>query len=127
MPEPIALFWDVGGVVLTNGWDRNSRRKAVENFKLDWDEFEDRHELVDAAFEKGQLGLEAYLDRTVFYRPRNFTRDEFRNFIFAQSEPFPETLEVLERLARSKKYLMGTLNNESIELNLYRINRFGLR
>src|SRR5947207_3221023 len=75
----------------------------------------------------GQLGLEAYLDRTVFYRPRNFTRDEFRNFIFAQSEPFPETLEVLERLARSKKYLMGTLNNESIELNLYRINRFGLR
>ena len=127
MPGPTALFWDVGGVLLTNGWDRSSRRKAVEHFNLDWDEFEDRHELVDSAFEKGQLGLEAYLDRTVFYRPRSFTREDFRNFMFGQSEPFPETVAILDRLARSKRYLMGTLNNESIELNLYRINRFGLR
>ncbi len=127
MPGPTALFWDVGGVLLTNGWDRSSRRKAVEHFNLDWDEFEDRHELVDSAFEKGQLGLEAYLDRTVFYRPRSFTREDFRNFMFGQSESFPETVAILDRLARSKRYLMGTLNNESIELNLYRINRFGLR
>ena len=127
MPGPTALFWDVGGVLLTNGWDRSSRRKAVEHFNLDWDEFEDRHELVDSAFEKGQLGLEAYLDRTVFYGPRSFTREDFRNFMFGQSEPFPETVAILDRLARSKRYLMGTLNNESIELNLYRINRFGLR
>ena len=65
MPGPTALFWDVGGVLLTNGWDRSSRRKAVEHFNLNWDEFEDRHELVDSAFEKGQLGLEAYLDRRI--------------------------------------------------------------
>jgi putative hydrolase of the HAD superfamily len=127
MPGPTALFWDVGGVLLTNGWDRAARRRAVENFGLDWDEFQDRHELVSPAFEKGQLGLNAYLDRTVFYRPRSFSREDFRNFMFAQSEPFPESLAVVERLARSKRYLLGTLNNESVELNLYRIERFDLR
>jgi putative hydrolase of the HAD superfamily len=127
MPAPTALFCDVGGVLLTNGWDRTARRRSVERFKLDWEEFEDRHELVVSAFEKGQLALKAYLDRTIFYRPRQFTPEDFKSFMLAQSEAFPDTLAVLERLARSKLYLLGTLNNESLELNLYRIERFGLR
>jgi putative hydrolase of the HAD superfamily len=127
MPAPTAVFCDVGGVLLTNGWDRTARRRSVEQFKLDWEEFEDRHELVASAFEKGQLTLKAYLDRTVFYRPRQFTPEDFKSFMLAQSEAFADTLAVLERLARSKLYLLGTLNNESLELNLYRIERFGLR
>jgi putative hydrolase of the HAD superfamily len=127
MPGPTALFWDVGGVLLTNGWDRTARRKAAEQFKLDWEEFEDRHELVVSAFEKGQLGLEAYLGRAVFYRPRDFSPEEFKKFMLAQSELLPDTLAIIERLARSKQYLLGTINNESLELNLYRIERFGLR
>jgi putative hydrolase of the HAD superfamily len=127
MPGPTALFRDVGGVILTNGWDRSARRKAVERFKLFWEEFEDRHELVVSLFEKGQLGLDAYLNRTVFYRPRDFTVDDFKRFMFAQSESFLDTLAVLKRLARSKQYLLGTLNNESRELDLYRIERFELR
>lgn len=122
-----ALFFDVGGVLLTNGWDRSDRRQAVDHFRLDWDEFEDRHELVAPAFERGQLSLEEYLDRTVFYRVRSFSRQEFKDFIYGRSEPLPGSLALLGRLARSRKYLLATLNNESRELNAYRIEHFQLR
>lgn len=127
MARITALISDVGGVVLTNGWDRNSRRKAVEKFGLEWEEFEDRHELVAAALDKGQLSVEQYLDCTVFYRNRDFSKQDFREFMLAQSQPYPETMALLGRLAASKKYLLATLNNESLELNQYRIDRFGLR
>ncbi|MDA2914352.1 HAD family phosphatase [Acidobacteriia bacterium AH_259_A11_L15] len=126
MAEITALFWDVGGVMLTNGWDRTGRRRAAEKFDLDWEEFQDRHELVSTDFEAGHLTLEEYLQRTVFYRSRPFTREDFRAFMFAQSQPQPETLAIVKSLAGTKKYLMVTLNNESLELNLYRIEQFGL-
>ena len=127
MAQITTLFWDVGGVLLTNGWDKASRQKACDTFALDWEEFEGRHELVVPAFEKGQLGLDPYLERTVFYRPRAFSKQDFKEFMFAQSQPRPETLAVVEHLAQSKNYLLATLNNESLELNVYRISRFGLR
>lgn len=127
MKKITALFWDVGGVLLTNGWDRAARRKLVEQFKLDWEDFEDRHELVNTAFETGQLGLGNYLERTIFYRHRDFTKREVQDFMMAQSQPYPETLAIAKRLADSKNYLLATVNNESTELNLYRIERFGLR
>ena len=127
MAEVKGLFWDVGGILLTNGWDRATRRRAVETFNLDLEEFEDRHEQVDAAFELGQLGLDGYLDRTVFYRSRPFTKQALKEFMFAQSAPYPEALAIVERLAGSGRYLLATLNNESLELNLHRIDRFGLR
>lgn len=127
MADLKALFWDVGGILLTNGWDRASRRKAVETFGLDAEEFESRHRMVENAFELGQLGLDGYLDRTVFYRPRDFANEAFKDFMFAQSAPYPEPLAIVERLAHSTRYLMATLNNESLELNLHRINHFGLR
>lgn len=122
-----AIFSDVGGVLGTNGWDRAARKKAADQFKIDIAELEDRHELVVTAFELGQLSLEAYLDRIVFYRPRDFTREAFKDFMFGASQPFPESIALIERLARSHRYLMATLNNESLELNLERIERFGLR
>lgn len=127
MAEITALFWDVGGVLLTNAWDRAARRRTVERFQLDWEEFEDRHELLVPAFEKGQLGLEEYLDRTVFYRPRTFTKDEFRESMLSQSQPKPDSLALASALARSKKYLLATVNNESLDLNDHRIREFGLR
>jgi len=121
------IFWDNGGVILTNGWDRNSRKLAVEKFQLDWAEFEDRHELVLDAFEKGELSLDDYVKRTVFYRPRPFTPDDFKIFMFDQSQPYPESLAFVGSLARSRKYLMASLNNESLEINEYRISKFKLR
>lgn len=127
MAELKGLFWDVGGILLTNGWDRGARRRAMEMFHLDLEEFEDRHEQVDTSFELGQLGLDGYLDRTVFYRSRPFTKDAFKEFMFAQSTPYPDALAIVDRLARSRRYLLAALNNESLELNLYRIDRFGLR
>jgi putative hydrolase of the HAD superfamily len=122
-----ALFWDIGGVLLTNGWDRRSRRAAAERFGLDWEEFQDRHELINADFETGRLSLDDYLKRTIFYRPREFSPDEVKEFMFAQSQPHAEVRAVAEALARSGRYLMATLNNESLELNEFRIERFGLR
>jgi putative hydrolase of the HAD superfamily len=126
--EVTALFFDIGGVLLTNGWDRDSREAAAEKFYLDWKEFEERHELMLHAFEVGDLGLEEYLDRVIFYRKRDFTREEFRNFIYAQAQALPESLELMRRIAKPpRRYLLSTLNNESRDLNEYRIETFHLR
>jgi putative hydrolase of the HAD superfamily len=127
MVEVSTLFWDNGGVVLTNGWDRASRREAVEKFHLDWADFEDRHELMLNAFECGQATLDEYLRRTVFYRERAFAVEEFKQFMYDQSQPFPEVLEFLGQLARTRRYMLATLNNESLEINDYRIRKFRLR
>ena len=127
MSDVTALFFDVGGVLLTNGWDRPSRQAAAKKFGLDWDDFEDRHELLLNAFEVGELNLDEYLKRVVFYRERPFARQEFVDFIHSQSQPMPETLAVLGRLAATRKYLIGALNNESRDLNEYRIRQFRLR
>jgi putative hydrolase of the HAD superfamily len=120
-------LFDVGGVVLTNGWDRPARRRAAERFELDWDDCEERHQLVVCDFELGRMGLDDYLDQTVFYQPRPFTREDFKSFMYAQSQPYPEPLAIVAELARSGKYLLATLNNESRDLNRYRIERFRLR
>jgi putative hydrolase of the HAD superfamily len=127
MAEVTTLFWDNGGVILTNGWDRASRREAVEKFHLDWADFEDRHELMLDGFERGQVSLDDYLKRTVFYRERPYLIDEFRDFMFAQSQPFAESLEFAGKLAATGRWLMAALNNESTEINEYRIRTFHLR
>jgi putative hydrolase of the HAD superfamily len=126
LPAIRAIFWDVGGVLLTNAWDHTQRIAALDHFHLDADEFHDRHEMVVSSFERGKITLDEYLDRTVFYRTRPFTRNEFRDFMLALSQPFPEVLAFAQALADSGKYFMGTINNESRELNDYRIEKYGL-
>ena len=84
MPEITTLFWDIGGVILTNGWDHHSRRQAVDAFHLDVEDFRDRHDLSFPAFDAGNISLTEYLDRTLFYRQRSFTREEFITFMYAQ-------------------------------------------
>ena len=127
MSDVTALFWDVGGVILSNGWDRGARAVAAKKFGIDWEEFQDRHELASPAFETGRITLDTYLQRTVFYRKRSFTREEFTDFIFAQSEEFPESRAVLRDVAACGKYLQATINNEPLELNERRIHQFNLR
>jgi putative hydrolase of the HAD superfamily len=127
LAEVTALFFDMGGVLLTNGWDRPSRQAAAKKFGLDWDDFEDRHELLMHGFETGAVSLDEYLKRVVFYRERKFSKEDFIHFIHAQSRAMPETLAVLQELAARKKYLIAALNNESRELNEYRIRTFHLR
>ena len=120
------IFFDIGGVLLTDGWGHASRRAAAEKFGLDWDEYSERHEKVAHAIETNRLALERYLDRAIFYRPRSFSREEFRDFIFAQSEAKPDSLKIAEELAQSGRFFMTTLNNEILELNVFRIEKFGL-
>jgi putative hydrolase of the HAD superfamily len=127
LPKIRAIFWDVGGVLLSNGWDREQRRRALQHFQLDELDFEDRHEMLVSSFERGKITLQDYLQRTVFYRPRSFTIEDFKTFMFSLSQPCEETIALARSLAKSCKYLMSTLNNESAELNSYRIQTFGLR
>ena len=127
LSEITTMFWDIGGVILTNGWGADARRRAAELFHLDWEEFQDRHDLSFPAFDTGHISLDEYLNRTLFYRPRAFTREEFVAFMFAQSKEYPESRAVLDTVARSGKYFLGTINNEPLELNEYRIKAFDLR
>jgi putative hydrolase of the HAD superfamily len=121
------LFFDIGGVLGTNAWSTPQRARAVERFKLEAAEFEQQHRDAVGTFEQGRMTLDEYLDATVFYRERDFSREEFVAFMQAESRPDPATIALARRVAGGRRYRMMTLNNESLELNLYRIERFGLR
>lgn len=125
MRDIALVLFDIGGVLGSNGWDREQRAAAVERFHLDPDDFQYRHEETVGALESGQITLDEYLDVAVFCEPRDFTREDFRAFMFAQSEPWPASIAVASDLARTGVRL-ATLNNESAALNEYRIDRFGL-
>ena len=127
LPTIHAIFWDVGGVLLSNAWDHNERKQAFEHFHLEENEFQARHELVVSSFERGKITLDEYLNNTVFYRERPFTREEFRDYMFSLSKPKPDVLDFARALTRSGRYFMSTINNESRELNLHRIDKFELR
>ena len=114
-------------MLLNNAWDREERERAFRQFNLDEKEFADRHEMVVSSFERGKISLDEYLDRTIFYRPRPFAREVFKEYMFSLSQPYPDTLALARELAKSGKYLMATINNESKEMNQYRIQTFGLR
>jgi putative hydrolase of the HAD superfamily len=125
------LFCDIGGVLGSNGWDREQRAEAVARFGLDAEDFQYRHEETVGAFESGQISLEEYLDVAVFWRERDFSRDEFKTFMFSLSTPSLDSLDVVRRLrqnirGRPTRVRMATLNNESRELNEHRIRLFGL-
>lgn len=121
-----ALFLDIGGVLLTNGWDRSMRRKAAETFGLDYAEMDERHHLTFDTFESGKLSLQEYLDRTIFYQSRPFPRDEFTSFMFSQSRPQPEMIEWVRKLKEKFSLKVAAVSNEGRELAVYRIHTFGL-
>ncbi|CAN5317614.1 HAD family phosphatase [soil metagenome] len=122
-----AVFFDVGGVLLSNGWDHDQRAEALEHFGLERDEFEDRHREVVGSLETGRCSLADYLRATVFYEERAFSPEEFRAYMEGCSSAFPGNLEVVGKLNASGKYLLATLNNEGRELNEFRIRHFELR
>ncbi len=120
------LFVDIGGVLLTDGWNRHTRKRAAARFYLDSSEMEDRHNLVFAIYEEGKLTLEEYLSRTVFFEERPFTRDQFRKFMFAQSRAFPDMIELVRSLKAKYGLKIVVVSNEARELNSYRIRKFKL-
>jgi len=121
------IFFDIGGVLGTNGWDREQRAAAARHFGLDVAELEELHGEAVAMLEQGRMPLDEYLRNTVFNRPRPFEPAEFKACMLAQSAPFPETIDLARALARTGRYRLMTINNESDELNRYRLEQFGLR
>jgi putative hydrolase of the HAD superfamily len=120
------VFLDVGGVLLTDGWDHHARRRAAKTFKLDYAEMEYRHNLDFATYEEGKLTLEKYLGRVVFYQKRPFTRAQFERFMFAQSKPYPDMIELFAQLKVWHGLKIAVVSNETRELNTYRIRKFKL-
>ena len=120
------VFFDIGGVLATNGWDREQRKIAVEKFSLDAAEFQTRHEEMVGPLEQGQISLDEYLDIAVFYEPRDFSQDEFKDFVFAQSKPFTDTIAIARAVSEGCRYWVMTMNNEGEDLNKHRICTFGL-
>jgi putative hydrolase of the HAD superfamily len=126
-PFDVILF-DIGGVLLTNGWDHRERAAVVEQFHLDAATLEARHAKAFESWERGEIALNEYLDAVIFYEPRNFSRDEFFEAMCAQSARLPDgALCILEELAASDKCRLGCLNNEALETNEFRLAKFGLR
>jgi putative hydrolase of the HAD superfamily len=120
------LFVDIGGVLLTNGWDHQARKRASASFKLEFAEMEDRHHLTFDTYEEGKLTLKEYLNQVVFYRKRPFTQAQFRRFMFAQSKPYSEMIELIRRLKVRHGLKIVVVSNESRELNSHRIRKFKL-
>jgi|ERR1035437_107467 putative hydrolase of the HAD superfamily len=120
------LFLDIGGVLLTNGWDHKARILAAKEFSLDLDEMNERHHLTFDTYESGKLSLEEYLNRVVFYENRSFTTERFKEFIFEQSKPFPEMIKLIQELKLKYGLKIAVVSNEGRELNTYRINKFRL-
>jgi putative hydrolase of the HAD superfamily len=120
------LFLDIGGVLLTNGWDHNIRTRAAVKFGLDYDELNERHHLTFNTYEEGKLSLDIYLDRVVFYQDRSFSREEFKAFMYAQSQPFPEMLELMRGLKKQHGLQVAAVSNEGRELTVYRVQQFKL-
>jgi putative hydrolase of the HAD superfamily len=126
-PFDVILF-DVGGVLLTNGWDHRERAAAVEHFHLDAQELEKRHATVMEAWERGEIDRDQYLDAAVFYEPRSFSRDEFFDFILSQSRVLMDgALQILTELSAANHHMLGALNNEARETNEFRFGKFELR
>ena len=120
------LFWDIGGVLLTNGWEMPSRRAAAKEFGFDWPDYERRHRKALEPLETGQITLDQYLDQTLFWRRRPFSREEIKTYMRAQTKPIKGSIALAAAVADAERYHMFTLNNESKELNVFRIQTFQL-
>ena len=122
-----ALFIDIGGVLLTDGWNRNARHKAAERFGLDYEDLDERHHLTFDTYEEGKITLDEYLRRMVFYTPRAFTPGEFKAFMFSGSAALPGMIDLVKGLKGRHRLKAVVISNEGRELTEYRIGRFGLR
>ncbi len=120
------LFLDIGGIILTNGWDRHARERAAKKFNLDLPQMESRHNATFDTLEIGKLSLSEYMKRVVFYSRRSFTEEEFKKFMFLQSQSFPQMIDLIKKVKEKNKLKIVAVSNESKELNEYRIKKFAL-
>ena len=126
MHKITTLFLDIGSVLLTNGWDTASRKLASRKFNIDYEDFAERHGYLSSLYEEGKMTLNDYLDKAIFYEERSFSKTDFKNFIFSQSEPVPKMIELFKNLKSKYKLKIVSLNNEGLELSRYRVETFKL-
>lgn len=124
--EVKVLFFDVGGILLTNGWGHESRKVAAEKFGLDYDEVNTLHNFIFNVYEIGSITLDDYLDTVIFTQPRDFTRVDFKKFIYEQSLELPDMLAWLKAWKKDCGFRIISINNEGKELNDYRVEKFKL-
>lgn len=125
--EPIeVLFLDIGGVLLTNGWDHTMRHKAAQTFDLDYEEINERHHLTFDTYEEGKLSLYEYLQRVIFFQERAFSLEEFKAFMFDQSRPYPQMIELIKGLKKRYDLRTAAVSNEGRELTVFRIEKYDL-
>ena len=124
--EVTCLFVDIGGVLLSNGWDHDERKRAAAHFKLDWKAMEERHSLAFDPYEQGRITLDEYLDRAIFDERRPFARAQFRRFMYAQSKPYPDMIELITQIKARHNLKVAVVSNEGRELNAHRIRTFKL-
>lgn len=120
------VFFDIGGVLLTNGWGHKSRQKAAKHFGFDYDEMNVLHNYIYNVFEIGSISLDQYLDTVVFHCPRDFTKAEFKDFMYAESVELPKMLPWVKNWKKQTDLPVFALSNENRDLNDYRINKFNL-
>lgn len=126
MHKITTLFLDIGSVLLTNGWDTASRKLASKKFNIDYEDFAERHGYLSSLYEEGKMTLNDYLDKAIFYEERSFSKTDFKNFIFSQSEPIPKMIELFKNLKSKYRLKIVSLNNEGLELSRYRVETFKL-
>lgn len=120
------LFLDIGGVLLTNGWDHVARKQAAQEFYLDYADMEERHHLTYDTYEEGKLSLDEYLQRVVFCQPRPFSVEQFKSFMLSRSQPYPEMIALIKSLKAQHQLKSIAVSNEGREVNAYRIKTFAL-
>ncbi len=120
------LFLDIGGVLLTNGWDHAARQQAAERFQLDYGDVEERHHLTYDTYEVGKLSLDEYLQRVIFCQERPFSVEEFKFFMLARSQPYPEMLDLIQAFKTVHHVKTIAVSNEGREINAFRIRTFKL-
>lgn len=127
VPSISTLFLDIGGVLLTNGWDTALRKKTTEHFGVDYSEFDHRHQITFYTFEEGKMTLEAYLRQVIFFTPRAYTPADVKKYILEQARPFQETIEFIKRLKAVYGLKVAVVSNEGREIAEDRISRFKLK
>jgi len=120
------LFFDIGGILLTNGWGHESREEAAKKFGIDYAEVNALHNFIFNVYEIGSITLDDYLDTVIFTQPRDFTREDFKEFIYAQSKELPDMLAWLKAWKKDSGFRIISINNEGKELNDYRVEKFKL-
>jgi putative hydrolase of the HAD superfamily len=121
------LFTDLGGVLLTNGWDRGLRKLVATHFEIDAAEMDERHHLTYDTYEAGKISLSVYLERVVFWEPRPFTEEQVVAFMLEQARCFPEMIELYKRVKEKNGLKIVVVSNEGRELTADRIRRFKLK